>query len=456
MISRLAPATIEATARPLSRFGVACGPRFFQGFLVGLVWIVPALADARFIYALLLWDALLIVAWFADVRRVPAASHLLVRRSWPAPPALSVRSSVRLELTSDARLPVRVQLVDTVPHQMRSSPPTIQATVAPRDELHFDYEIEPRERGDTPIGDVYLRYRSAWGIAERWARAELAQTVLTYPNLEEARRESAFLVRSRQVDIERRTRRSRGAGRFFESLREHQPGDELRDICWTATARRGKLVTRLYQVEQSQPIWIAIDSGRLMRARVDAVTKLDIAVNGALSVARVASASGDRVGLLTYGRQITHRLAPGRGASHQRDIVESLARVRGEEWEANHGHAAARLALDQRRRSLVIWITDVPDVALTPDVIAAASQLTARHLVLFVVIAHHELHRVAGRRPTTVDEMYETAAANEMMARRDLLLNRLEARGALTLEVTRNLSLSLVNAYLEVKQQNRL
>ena len=90
---------------------------------------------------------------------------------------------------------------------------------------------------------------------------------MIYPNLDEARRESIYLVRSRQIDLERRSKRIRGLGRSFESLREYRDGDEVRDICWTASARRGKLVTRLFEIERSQTIWIVIDSGRLMRTR---------------------------------------------------------------------------------------------------------------------------------------------------------------------------------------------
>ncbi len=52
--------------------------------------------------------------------------------------------------------------------------------------------------------------------------------------------------------MEKRHSRMRGIGREFESLREYREGDEYRDICWTAAARRGKLVTRIYQIERSQ------------------------------------------------------------------------------------------------------------------------------------------------------------------------------------------------------------
>ena len=93
---------------------------------------------------------------------------------------------------------------------------------------------------------------------------------------------------------------------------------------------------------------------------------------------------------------------------------------------------------------------------MTPEVVQAASRLMPSHLVLFVVIGQPDLDAVAHRTPKTVDEMYETAAAAEVGHRRDLLLARLRARGALALEVSTKLSPALVNAYLDVKQVGRL
>jgi uncharacterized protein (DUF58 family) len=118
--------------------------------------------------------------------------------------------------------------------------------------------------------------------------------------------------------------------------------------------------------------------------------------------------------------------------------------------------AAGRLLTDQKRRSLIVWITDVPDTAMTPEVIAAASQLMGRHLVLFVAMGQPDLQAVAMRRASTPAEMYETAAAREVAHRRDVLLARLRSQGALALEADTTLSPALVNAYLDVKQQNRL
>jgi hypothetical protein len=79
-----------------------------------------------------------------------------------------------------------------------------------------------------------------------------------------------------------------------------------------------------------------------------------------------------------------------------------------------------------------------------------------RHLVLFLVIGQADLTAVATRKPDSVTDMFLTAAAQEVVFRRELLLARLRARGALALEVSARLSTTLVNAYLDIKQRNRL
>jgi uncharacterized protein (DUF58 family) len=130
--------------------------------------------------------------------------------------------------------------------------------------------------------------------------------------------------------------------------------------------------------------------------------------------------------------------------------------VSAAEAEADHLLAASRLLADQKRRSLIVWMTDVPDTAMTPEVVTAAATLMPRHVVVFVVVGQPDLQVVAARKPETAHQMFETAAAQEVAHRRDLLLARLRARGALAVEARSAFSPMLVNLYLELKQRNRL
>jgi uncharacterized protein (DUF58 family) len=453
----LIPPETSSAARSYKRIGCAFGDRFFMLLFVGLVWLGPAFFDRRFVYAMLAWDAFVLLVWFIDVAHMPRPAQLAVKRRWHSPAALSIESEVGLILENSSGSSIQAKLIDSVPRELRTEPPTISVRASGRSEGVGSYRIRPVERGDARLGHCYIRYQSVFRVAERWARAPLEQTIRIYPDLEDAKRHSMYLLRSRQIALEKRHTRVRGIGREFESLREYQDGDEYRDICWTASARRAKLVTRVYQMERSQTIWIVIDSGRLMRARVGSFSKLDKAVNSALSLAQVALYSGDRVGLIAYGRGIRQQVPAAKGSAHLRQLIERLALVHEEGAEADHLHMAGRLLTDQKRRSLIVWLTDLAETAMTPEVIEAASMMMPRHLVLFVVIGQPDLGELASKVPHSESEMYRVAAAQEMLHRRELLLSRLRERGALAMEVSYgSVSPVLINAYLQIKERNQL
>ena len=93
-LGTLLPAEVEGAAHSYKRFGVAFGGRFFTLVLLGLVWIIPAFVDLRFVYALLAWDGFVVLAWLADLAQLPSPSQLTVRRTWRS--AVADRKSTRL------------------------------------------------------------------------------------------------------------------------------------------------------------------------------------------------------------------------------------------------------------------------------------------------------------------------------------------------------------------------
>ncbi len=451
----LVPGCVKATAHSSGRLHFGFGRRFFLLLLLGLLWALPAFWDRRLLIVMLAWNALAAIAWLIDFLSLPRPDSLSIERVWPAAASLRNPLEVRIAVGNSSARELRCSILDDVPVTLREQPATVEITVPPHGEATAHYTVRPLQRGDINIGSAYIRYRSAAQFAERWAKADLRQGMRVYPDLEEAKQHNLYLTRARQIELEKRLIRQRGTGREFESLREYQEMDEFRDICWTATARRGKHTTKLYQVERSQAVWIVVDAGRLLRARVGEISKLDLSVNAALTLAQLALYSGDRVGMLAYGRHSRQRIALGRGLPHMRAILEGLATVHDEASEADHMAAASSLLQAQKRRSLIVWITDLAETSMTPEVIESASRMLSRHVLLFVVIAQTDLIAFANNPPQNVEELYQRAAAQEMVQRRDLLLARIRNRGALALEVSPSrLTTTLVNQYLEVKERN--
>ncbi|HLW51227.1 MAG TPA: DUF58 domain-containing protein [Candidatus Angelobacter sp.] len=453
--AQLAPGPVSAPALPTKRLGFGFGRRFFFVLAVSVLWVIPAFWDARFLLAMAAFDLCALVAWAIDLARLPRPYQLVVERLITGPPSLRNNVEVKLRVENLGASPVACRILDDVPRALRPAPPMVEIIAPTRDSGDAVYTMRPLQRGDVKLGAAYLRYQSRAGFAERWARAGLEQTVRVFPDLEEAKRNNIYLTRARQIELEKRRVRQRGMGREFESLREYQPGDEFRTICWTATARRGKHVTKLFQVERSQPVWLVMDAGRLLRARVGELSKLDLSVNAALSLAQIALYSGDRVGVLVYGRGIQQRVNLGRGLPHLRAILEGLASAHEEVAEADHLRAASALLQMQKQRSLIIWITDLADTSMTPEVIESASQILSKHLLLFTVIAQTDLQALAAKYPENKAEMFEVTAAQELVQRREALIGRIRTRGALALEIAPSkLTAALVNQYLEVKERN--
>jgi uncharacterized protein (DUF58 family) len=454
-LAHLIPATAKSYGKTGKRFPFAFGRRFFLLLLIGLVWIGPAWNDPRYLYAMALWDAAIIALWAWDLARLPRPAQFGVSRKFSAPLQLGMEAQVTLELQYPGTLPLSMHLFDDAPVSFQSATPSLEINAWNKGLAAADYSVRPRERGDARFGKVFLGYQSDLRIAERWGVAPLDQTVRVYPNLEESKRDTIYLIRSRQIAMEKRHVRQLGRGREFESLREYRESDEWRDISWTATARRAKLISRSYRIERSQTVWVVLDSGRLLRTRVRDLSKLDYAVAAALSLAQVALYSGDRVAMLAYGRRLQRRLPPGHGVGHLRALLEGLAQVRGEELEADHQRAAEALLTFQKQRSLVVWLTDLSETATTPEVIESASRLARRHLVLFTVIAQPELRQLLDARPANARQMFHYVAAQEIVHRRDILLRTLRQQGALTLEVDpAKLSSAVVNQYLGAKERS--
>ncbi len=475
----LIPPPVTGTARPLTRvkrvLGFGLTTRTLLLIIAGVAWLIPAFFHHQRLWMMLAWDALVLLLAAFDLAMLPNPSKLTVTRTFLDSPKLGETTSVELELLQSSNRLLTVTLTDALEPTLLPVPQPKQVLAYPRDPVRATLECLPGRRGDLRLGNVFLKYRGGLKLVERWAVADLAQPIRVLPGTSEHGADAdLYLMRARQIEMQKRRLRLRGIGREFESLRDYQAGDELRNISWTATARRARLITRQFTTERSQQVWIILDAGRLSRTAFElrrqgaalksqseteaaenlqlTVTQLDQATTASVMLAEAVAGSGDKFGLLTYGRSVQQQLLPGIGPSHLRALIDQLSQVKSEAAEANHLMAAMRLKQMQRRRSLVIWITEIADSAGRPEVVSAAIDLVRRHLVLLVLLVHPELDALAARSSASVEEMYRAAAAKEMLDRRHSTIARLRQQGVLVVEATPgDVGLRAINSYLEIK-----
>jgi uncharacterized protein (DUF58 family) len=451
---RLAPPAVSAAPLPRSHVPFAPTRRAAALLAAGVLLLVPAWFDRHVAFVLLAWNVVVFALMGLDASRLPAPATLQVSRRWSGPLSIGSPTTVAIDVANLASREALVRITDYTDPSMRGELPVVTVQVAPRRQAGARYEVAPRQRGDVRAAEALVEWRSTWGLVERWGHADLSQQVRVYPDLQEGRRHSMYLIRSRQIALQKRRARRASGGREFDRLREYREGDERRDVSWIVSARRGHLVTRVYQPERSQTVWLLVDAGRLLRARAGEQTLLDRAATATIALAQVAMTSGDNVGLIAYGRRIQHRLTPGRGPAQLRRIIEATALTQGDNVEADHAAAAAALVRVQKRRALIVWLTEVAETAGIPDVIEQASTLVSRHVLVFATMRQPDLAATAALAPASPTDMFRMLAAQEVLDRRDVLLHRLRQRGALIVEAPPEaLAGGVVDRYLEVKER---
>ncbi|HYE14171.1 MAG TPA: DUF58 domain-containing protein [Pyrinomonadaceae bacterium] len=424
------------------------------GFVpLSLSWGRPWLRWASFAYDL----ALLVVA-IVDARTSRLPEGVEITRELGGRFHIGAETEVRVRVVNHTRRALRLKIKDEHPPELvLAASREAELRLGPQEAGSVEYALRPPRRGRFEFGRVAVRFVSRLGLVWCEARAGEPETVKVYPNLRRAREAELKALGARSLVAAQRRAAWRGEGRDFESLREYVPGDELRHVSWSATARRGKLTTRQYQIERDQTVLIALDAGRLMTGRVENETKFDSAIHAALALMSAAARAGDHAGLVVFGRRVKSYVPPARGREQTDAVLEALHAVEPELIEPSYTRAFEFVAANCKRRSFVVVLTDLVDEEGSRELLTSLRILRPRHLPLVTTIADRDLRSAVRDAPATFQDLFAQSVAEEIMHQREAALRLVEAQGGLALDVTTAaLVPSLLETYIRVKERGML
>ena len=421
--------------------------------LLSLSWGRPWLRWLAVVY-----DVALIALAIIDARRSQLPKGVRITREFGGRFAVGAETEVRINVQNAQPHALSLVIKDEYPPQMKlSGLRDAHMRVEGQTSAALVYGLKPPKRGRFEFGQIAVRFLSRLNLVWCETRVGEATAVKVYPNMRRAREAELKALGARSLVSSHRKTSWRGEGREFESLRDYVRGDELRHISWSATARRGKLTTRQYQIERDQTILIAIDGGRLMTARIEQETKLDSAVHAALALMSAAARAGDNAGLLVFGRKIKSYLPPGRGHDHMDAALEALYSVEPEMIEPSYSRAFEFIASHSKKRALVILLTDLVDEEGSKELLTSLKLLRPRHLPLVVTIADRDLRGVVSNAPENARDLFTQSVAEEIMYLREAALRLVEMQGGLALDVTAAaLAPAILEKYLQVKERGLL
>ncbi len=407
-----------------------------------------------------LWTALAAAAAF-DAWRAPgrlAAVTIqmpsLVRLTHERPGSVPLRVA---PLRTPLGTPLDLRVAPLLPADLDdgAAPATVRLSGA---DVPVEIACLPRRRGSFRIASCRLESASPWGLwVARGARTVDCE-VRAYPNLLSERRHvpALFLYRGRGGA---HRQRQIGKGREFEKLREYLPGDSFEDVHWKATARRGRPVTKLFQVERTQEVYVVLDSSRLS-ARPSgnpAQPALERTVRAALVLALAAERQGDLFGLVTFGDRVRNFVGARTGPAHFLACREALYALDSQSSSPDFDELATFLRTRLRRRALLVVLTDLDDPLLAESFQRAADLLRRQHLLLVCTPRPSDVAPVFSRPADDVGEVYRQLAGHLRWQDQRELGRALEQKGVgYALLGAETLAAEVVSRYAAIKQRQSL
>jgi len=253
------------------------------------------------------------------------------------------------------------------------------------------------KQGRYPVERCYLEAVSLWGFWSIRTALPINMEIRVYPNLFEERKNLSALFLNRGLGVH--AQQQIGKGRDFEQLREYLPGDSFEDIHWKSTARRGLPITKVYQIERTQEIYVIIDASRLsarssednslsrhgvegQKHAGEVTTVLQRFITAALIMALAAERQGDLFGLLTFDDKIRAFLKAKMGKAHFDVCRDVLYTLQPQRVSPDFAELFTFIGTRIRRRALLVFLTHLDDPVLADNFTQHIDLISRNHVVL--------------------------------------------------------------------------
>jgi uncharacterized protein (DUF58 family) len=265
--------------------------------------------------------------------------------------------------------------------------------------LSLTWPCHPTARGQYILDQYFLEAPSRLGL---WAIRRARKThceLRVYPNfLDERKHVTALFLNRGRLGIH--ALRQVGKGRDFEKLRDYIPGDSYDEIHWKASAKRGRPVTKVFQAERTQEVYVVLDASRLM-ARDPSLFERYITAGLLLGVA--AEQQGDSFGMIAFSDRVLH-FARARSGKSQFDVCrDMLYSLQPQSVTPDFDELTSFIRTRLRKRALLVFLTTLDDPAISESFLHAIDLICRQHLILVNML-----------RPAPAQPIFSDAAVSTM------------------------------------------
>ena len=370
---------------------------------------------------------------------------------------------VRIRVENNYLFPIDVEVIDEIPFVFQRRDVCFRAKIEKQEAKTIKYSLRPTRRGVYGFGRVRVFVASPLGLVQRRYTCGEPQDVKVYPSFLMLHQYELLAISNNLTEMGIKRIRRVGHHTDFEQIKDYVAGDDFRTINWKASARRSKLMVNVYQDERSQQIYSVIDKGRVMQQAFQGMTLLDYSINASLVLSYVAMYKEDRAGLATFSSDFDTFVPASRRPGHMQMLLETLYAQQTEFGETDYSALVANLNKHVTKRSLVVLYTNFTGLVSMQRQLPYLQQLNQRHRLLVVFFEDEELKEylahnlsTANHQPST-EEYYRHVMADRFVYEQRLIVSTLRQHGILSLLTTpQNLSVDVINRYLEMKSRQQI
>jgi uncharacterized protein (DUF58 family) len=366
-------------------------------------------------------------------------------------------NKVTLQVMNHYAFPVHVEVIDEAPVVFQRRDVYFRERIPSNEEQSISYTLRPVSRGIYSFGRIRVFATTVLGLVQRRFTCGEPVEVKVYPSYLMLRQYELMAISNNLQETGIKRIRRVGNHTEFEQIKDYVQGDDYRTINWRATARRHQLMVNIYQDERSQQVYSVIDKGRVMQQAFKGMTLLDYSINASLVLSYVAMHREDKAGLITFADKFDAFLPASKQQGHIQEILECLYSQQTEFGESDFSSLCVNVNRHVGKRSLMMVYTNFSGLTAMYRQLPYLRLLARRHRVLVIFFDDAELNDYAASRPDGTEEYYSRVVARKYIYEKRLIVSTLKQNGILSLLTTpENLSVDVINKYLEMKARNIL
>jgi len=358
-------------------------------------------------------------------------------------------NAVNIRVESSYPYPVAVEVVDEIPFEFQLRNVDFRMKLRASEGRTITYHLRPTRRGIYSFGRIRVFVAGRMGLLSRRYTCGAPQDVKVYPSYLMLHRYELLAISDNLTELGIKRIRRVGHHTEFEQIKEYVKGDDYRTINWKASARRHELMVNVYQDERSQQIYNVIDKGRVMQQAFRGMTLLDYAIN--------ALRKEDKAGLVTFNEHFDTFIPASRQPGQMQALLENLYSQQTTFGETDFSSLCVHLNKHVNKRSLLVLYTNFSGISSLNRQLAYLQQLNRQHRLLVIFFEDTDLEEYIATPAKDTEGYYRHVIAEKFVFEKRLIVSTLKQHGICSLLTTpENLSVDVINKYLEMKSRNQI